>query len=87
MGECHTCIHTAVNNDNRHLTSQIVSKHLIEHIRNGPLFPIKEVQTLIKNKFDIDILYKKAWYARRNTIDAVYGDCLTSIAELPKYMK
>lgn len=35
----------------------------------------------------MDISYKKTWYAHRNAINAVYGDWLTSIAELPKYMK
>lgn len=87
MTEYHTCVRTSPDNDNRHLTSKIVSEYILEHVRNGPLFAVKEIQTLMKNKFDVDISYKKAWFARRNAIDVVYGDWPTSIAQLPKYMK
>ena len=87
MVDYHTCIRTANQNDHRHLSSAIVAQHLVDHIRNGPLYPVKEIRTQMKNIFGVDISYKKAWYARRAAIDNVYGDWPSSISQLPQYMK
>ena len=75
------------SNDHRQLTSELIADHIIHHVENGPLYAIKEIQTTIKRAFDTDVLYKKAWYARRRAIDIVYGDWPTSIAQLPTFMQ
>ena len=59
----------------------------MNHVQNGPFYPVKEICIQIKNIFGVDISYNKAWHARRAAIDNVYEDWPSSIFQLPQYMK
>ena len=49
--------------------------------------PVKQIQTHIKEKLNVDISYGKAWKARKTAIERVYGTWESNFEELPAYMK
>ena len=59
LADAHTCVHVCYSNDHRGLNSDIIAKHSISHIMNGPVYKIKEIQTSVKQEFHCDVSYKK----------------------------
>jgi hypothetical protein len=44
------------------------------------------VQDDVKEKFNVEVSYTKAWHGRRKAIEAVYGSWETNVRDLPRYL-
>ncbi|KAL2237913.1 UNVERIFIED_CONTAM: hypothetical protein Sindi_0983000 [Sesamum indicum] len=49
-------------------------------------YDIKHVQQIVKDKFDFEVPYHKAWHALKAAREQVYGTWESSVQKLPKYM-
>ena len=75
------------NNSNRQaptkvITAEIANKLLVDRYLIRP----KDVVAEIRLKYDIDILYNKAWKAKEYAESFVYGEPLQSFQKLPSYL-
>ncbi|KAK9061322.1 hypothetical protein SSX86_018502 [Deinandra increscens subsp. villosa] len=82
----HSCYPTVVRNNNRSLRSVDVAKHIFPQIKNDLTFPVKQIQTFIKDKLHVDINYSKGWVARRKAIEMIHGSWDSNFHELPSYV-
>ncbi|XP_076882086.1 uncharacterized protein LOC143530427 [Bidens hawaiensis] len=65
----HSCYSTVERNNNRSLRSKDVASHILSQIRAD----VKQIQSYIKEKLNVDITYSKAWTARRKAIESIYA--------------
>ncbi|XP_047965046.1 uncharacterized protein LOC125209492 [Salvia hispanica] len=56
------------------------------HILKDPEYTPNSIIEDVRQKYHVEISYKKAWYARRKTIKLAFGGWESSFEDLPSYM-
>ncbi|KAL0373368.1 UNVERIFIED_CONTAM: hypothetical protein Sradi_3252500 [Sesamum radiatum] len=59
----HTCLMNEISVDHGNLGKSMIATHLMGMVREDPSFAIKNVRQTIKDKFEFEIPYHKAWQA------------------------
>nr|KAJ0216107.1 hypothetical protein LSAT_V11C300133080 [Lactuca sativa] len=68
------------------LNSLSVSSYILHSIEKDVAYPVKHIQSDIKNLLNVDVSYWKAWNGRRKAIETIYGTWESNFDELPKYI-
>ncbi|KAL2237884.1 UNVERIFIED_CONTAM: hypothetical protein Sindi_0980100 [Sesamum indicum] len=68
------------------LRKSMIAIHLLGMVRQDPSCDTKHVQQIVKDKFDFEVPYHKAWHALKAAREQVYGTWESSIQKLPKYI-
>ncbi|KAD3337882.1 hypothetical protein E3N88_33403 [Mikania micrantha] len=84
--DSHNCYGTIVGNDNRSLKSRDVATHILHNMREDLAYPVKQIRAFIKDQLNVDISYSKAWRARKEAIERIYGSWESNFEELPRYI-
>ncbi|KAL0403800.1 UNVERIFIED_CONTAM: hypothetical protein Sradi_2020800 [Sesamum radiatum] len=64
----------------------MIATLLLGLVRQDPAYNIKYVQQNMKDNFDFDISYHKAWHALKAAREEVYGIWESSVQKLSKFM-
>ncbi|XP_076916075.1 uncharacterized protein LOC143575648 [Bidens hawaiensis] len=81
----HSCFTTVSRNNNRALRSKVVVAH-IQQVLIDVSYTVIQIQSLIKEKLNVDITYGKAWAARKKAVENIYGGWDENFHELPSYI-
>nr|KAJ0187554.1 hypothetical protein LSAT_V11C900494220 [Lactuca sativa] len=84
--DAHNCSGSCIGNNNRSLNSLTISSYILHSIEKDVAYPVKHIQSDIKNLLNIDVSYWKAWHGRRKAIETIYGTLESNFDELPKYI-
>ncbi|XP_076931813.1 uncharacterized protein LOC143597104 [Bidens hawaiensis] len=84
--DSHNCYGTVVGNNNRSLKSRDIATRIVHNMREDISYPIKQIRAFIKDQFHVDISYSKAWRARKEAIERIYGSWESNFRELPQYI-
>ncbi|XP_073137694.1 uncharacterized protein [Henckelia pumila] len=83
----HTCISTNVGIDHYNLNSNMVAQTLLGIVRCDPSYEIKYIMESVKDKYEYQISYTKAWRSLKCAVEIVYGTWESFVQLLPKYMR
>ncbi|XP_042014955.1 uncharacterized protein LOC121762988 [Salvia splendens] len=72
--------------DHANVSSAMVAFCIKHHILKDPEYTPNSIIDDVKQKYHVEISYKKAWYARRKAIELVFGGWESSFEDLPSYM-
>ncbi|XP_027090246.1 uncharacterized protein [Coffea arabica] len=75
-----------IRNNNTSLTASVISRHILRSIEDDPGLKVKNILSFVKENMKVDVSYKKTWYARRKTIELVFGYWEANFSELPQYL-
>ncbi|XP_031116672.1 uncharacterized protein LOC116020333 [Ipomoea triloba] len=67
--------------------SKLIAALVTHKIRDDPHYKVKHIQSDVKNKYGLDVTYRKAWYARQKCIEQEYGKFGDSYNELPFFLQ
>ncbi|KAD5507599.1 hypothetical protein E3N88_15302 [Mikania micrantha] len=84
--DSHNCYDTIVGNENRSLKSKDVATRILHNMREDLACPVKQIRAFIKDQLNVDISYSKAWRARKEAIERIYGSWESNFEELPRYI-
>ncbi|XP_076932376.1 uncharacterized protein LOC143597853 [Bidens hawaiensis] len=82
----HSFFTSVSHNNNRTLRSKVVATHIQQQVLANLSYMVKQIQSLIKEKLNVDITYGKAWAARKKSIENIYGSWDENFQELPSYI-
>ncbi|XP_019199846.1 PREDICTED: uncharacterized protein LOC109193437 isoform X2 [Ipomoea nil] len=68
-------------------TSSLICDLIFPKITADPQYKIKHIQVDVRQRFGVDISYRKAWYARHKCIEMQYGNYQQSYNELPQFCR
>ncbi|XP_073053514.1 uncharacterized protein [Primulina eburnea] len=85
-GGPHTCMSSQVGLDHHNLDKNMIAKTLVGIVRCDPSYEIKYVIQLVKDRYNYQISYGKAWYSLKRAVENVYGTWESSVRLLPRYM-
>ncbi|XP_075473334.1 uncharacterized protein LOC142504342 [Primulina tabacum] len=85
-GGPHTCMSSQVGLDHHNLDKNMIAKTLAGIVRCDPSCEIKYVIQLVKDRYNYQISYGKAWYSLKREVENVYGTWESSVRLLPRYM-
>ncbi|XP_071712839.1 uncharacterized protein [Rutidosis leptorrhynchoides] len=81
----HNCYGYVRGNNNRCLTSSLIATDIACQVNANMAYPVKHIQAHIKDTWNVDVSYTKAWNARRIAIERIFGTWESNFAELPSY--
>ncbi|XP_076929783.1 uncharacterized protein LOC143594336 [Bidens hawaiensis] len=79
----HSCFTTVSRNNNRALRSKVVIQ---QQVLANVSYTMKQIQSLIKEKLNVDITYGKVWAARKKAVENIYCSWDENFHELPSYI-
>ncbi|XP_075636912.1 uncharacterized protein LOC142609186 [Castanea sativa] len=86
FGGPHTCPSVGVNKDGRMMDSNFLAKELHKYILDDHTSKIKDLQNLMKERFNHDISYYKIWDAKQKAIANIHGNWEESYQKLQKLL-
>ena len=81
----HTCMLDMMSRDNRHASSWLVGESMRQTYKVGHQYRPKDIITDIRNKYDVQISYDKAWRVREFALNSIMGSPEESYGALPCY--
>ncbi|XP_065869154.1 uncharacterized protein [Euphorbia lathyris] len=81
----HTCA-SVLSRDNKHLDSNMIFGYILEMVGKDPKLKIDVIIQKIKERFEFEISYKKAWIAKEKAMEKVFGNWEESYRKLPAYL-
>jgi hypothetical protein len=82
----HNCYGNVQGNNNRCLSSSLIATDIEPQIKIDIAYPIKHIQAYVKDTWNVDVTYDKAWNARRIAIERIFGTWESNFQALPKYI-
>ncbi|KAI5658049.1 hypothetical protein M9H77_26842 [Catharanthus roseus] len=82
----HICLVHVHQNKHQNMTSKFISKLISHLVANDPEIPLLKVIQEVQVKLQMGCTYKRAWYARKFTIERVFGSWEITFSILPKYL-
>ncbi|CAA0819336.1 Unknown protein, partial [Striga hermonthica] len=79
----HTCMQQVGRNDQRNVTTHMISNLIINKVQKKVEYNVNMVQANVTQCWKVDVSYKKAWHGRKKAIECVYGSWESNFAELP----
>ncbi|KAI3463404.1 hypothetical protein Pfo_020067 [Paulownia fortunei] len=76
----------SVSVDHRNLCKNMIARLLTGIVQCDPAYEIKYVQQNVKEKYQYEISYHKAWHGLKRARENVYGTWESSVRKLPKYL-
>ncbi|CAL1399345.1 unnamed protein product [Linum trigynum] len=70
----HTCSSTTQPTDHRHLDVDVISESVKHLVRAQPNLSVLTVQAELKDKFNMQVTYKKAWYGKQSALEKLHGN-------------
>ncbi|KAD3068429.1 hypothetical protein E3N88_36309 [Mikania micrantha] len=84
--DSHNYYDTIVGNENRSLKSRDVATRILHNMREDLAYHVKQILAFIKDQLNVDISYSKAWRARKEAIERIYGSWESNFEVLPRYI-
>ncbi|KAI5652786.1 hypothetical protein M9H77_29973 [Catharanthus roseus] len=69
------------------MSSKFISRSISHLVANDSEIPVSNVIQEVQVIFQIGCTYKRAWYARKFTIERVFGNWESTFNILPKYLQ
>ncbi|XP_076888152.1 uncharacterized protein LOC143538478 [Bidens hawaiensis] len=82
----HNCYGTVVGNNNISLKSRDIATRIIHNMREDIAYSVKQIRASIKDQLHVDVSYSKAWRARKEAVERIYGSWESNFRELPQYI-
>ncbi|KAK4480405.1 hypothetical protein RD792_013477 [Penstemon davidsonii] len=82
----HTCLCAGLGQDHFHLDSKLIAWDILNLVKVDPDLKIRVIVEYVKNSFNKEISYKKAWCGKQKAIAQIYGDWEESYQRLPKVL-
>ena len=79
----HNCVRDGVLEAHRNLTSALIASLLYREIVENVSIETKFIQTYVRNKYQYNISYAKAWRAKQKALEMRFGSFLDSYHNLP----
>nr|KAJ0204859.1 hypothetical protein LSAT_V11C500272370 [Lactuca sativa] len=86
VGWMHTIVLDHVLAIIKNLNSATIALYILHSIEKDVAYPVKHIQSYIKNSMNVDVSYDKAWHGRRKAIKSIYGTWESNFDKLPKYI-
>ncbi|CAL1383755.1 unnamed protein product [Linum trigynum] len=83
----HSCSSTTQLTDHRHLDVDIISKVVKHLVRAQPNMIVLTVQAELKDKFNMQVTYKKAWYEKQRALEKLHGNWEESYDYLQTFLR
>ncbi|XP_021769465.1 uncharacterized protein LOC110733685 [Chenopodium quinoa] len=81
------CVNEVPPRDHRHLDSSVICDYVKSFVQKDPCLRVEFIQHIISNKFQFDVPYRRAWYAKQKAIAEIFGDWESSYNRLPSFMQ
>ncbi|XP_050916234.1 uncharacterized protein LOC127131352 [Lathyrus oleraceus] len=85
-GGPHTCTTTSMSQDHTKLSSEMISKRIMELVNRDASLKVKVIIAHVAEKYIYIISNKKAWIAKCKAIESLYGNWETSYNDLPQWI-
>lgn len=85
LNNVHTCARVIPEETSKLTTSMIISSVLVDQIRDKPSIKPTDIVKDFKQKYGLDVSYRKAWYAKELAKRTVHGDESLSYRQLVWY--
>ncbi|XP_050875705.1 uncharacterized protein LOC127079353 [Lathyrus oleraceus] len=85
-GGPHTCTTTSMSQDHTKLSSEMISKSIMELVNRDASLMVKVIIAHVAEKYRYIISYKKAWIAKCKAIESLYGNWETSYNDLSQWI-
>ena len=82
----HTCRLVGVNKDGRMMDSNFLAQEFHKYILEDHTYKIKDLQNLMKERFQHEISYYKIWDAKQKAIANIHGNWEESYQKLQKLL-
>ncbi|XP_050895856.1 uncharacterized protein LOC127102541 [Lathyrus oleraceus] len=82
----HTCTTTSMSQDHTKLSSEMISKSIMEVVNRDASLKVKVIIAHVVEKYRYIISYKKTWIAKCKAIESLYGNWETSYNDLPQWI-
>ncbi|XP_025677968.1 uncharacterized protein [Arachis hypogaea] len=79
----HTCTRSTISQDHSKLDSKTVAEAIKPLVEVDPSIKVKSVIADIQSKFNYTISYRKAWLAKQQAIESIFGSWEASYEALP----
>ncbi|CAL1399124.1 unnamed protein product [Linum trigynum] len=83
----HTCSSTTQPTDHRHLDVDVISEAVKHLVRAQPNLSVLTVQAELKDKFNMQVTYKKAWYGKQRALEKLHGNWEESYDFLQTFLR
>jgi hypothetical protein len=82
----HTCV-GVVGSTSQNITQRQIAALVMPYLRADLNYKVINVQSTVRQHYNIDVSYKKAWHGRRLAIEGIFGTWESNTKELPRYME
>ncbi|XP_015942418.1 uncharacterized protein LOC107467756 [Arachis duranensis] len=79
----HTCTRSTISQDHSKLDSKTVAEAIKPLVEVDPSIKVKSVIADIQSKFNYTISYRKAWLAKQQAVESIFGSWEASYEALP----
>nr|XP_025680339.1 uncharacterized protein LOC112781623 [Arachis hypogaea] len=79
----HTCTRSSISQDHSKLDSKTVAEAIKPLVEVDPSIKVKSVIADIQSKFNYTISYRKAWLAKQQAVESIFGSWEASYEALP----
>ncbi|CAL1408570.1 unnamed protein product [Linum trigynum] len=83
----HSCSSTTQPTDHRHLDVDMISEAVKHLVRAQPNLSVLTVQAELKDKFNMQVTYKKAWYGKQRALEKLHGNWEESYDFLQTFLR
>ncbi|RYQ84977.1 hypothetical protein Ahy_B10g104486 isoform F [Arachis hypogaea] len=79
----HTCTRATISQDHSKLDSNTIAEAIKPLVEADSSLKVKSVITEVQSKFNYTISYRKAWLAKQNSVEKIFGGWKASYEALP----
>ncbi|CAL1383671.1 unnamed protein product [Linum trigynum] len=83
----HSCSSTTQPTDRRHLDVDVISESVKHLVRAQPNLSVLTMQAELKDKFHMEVTYKKAWYEKQKALEKLHGNWEESYDYLQTFLQ
>ncbi|XP_057530544.1 uncharacterized protein LOC130808979 [Amaranthus tricolor] len=70
-----------------HLTSSVINNVIRNCVAKDPSIKVSVVRQMVKDRFGVDVNYKRAWCAKQQALLSIYGTWEGSYSFLPRFLE